>query len=289
MSNFTSPASSTATPRAKAMETDHEADEIASIALNEDTITQDQTATDESGANTDTILAAIDNMKTEFSTRFDGLFTAIENVRQDVSDCTERVTQAEARISTTEDSVTTLQTKVQSLEGKNKDLEEKILDLEARSRRSNLRLVNLPEGAEGEDACTFLESWIPEVLELRAKPTVERAHRIGPRSDTNAAPRTLIMKFLSYKDKEAVVRAAKSKGQILYKNHHVRLYQDVAAGLHKKQKEFDEARRQLRSLGLRYGIIPPARLIVTHKGRSHIFNNPSEAEDFIRRIKSEEH
>lgn len=91
-------------------------------------------------------------------------------------------------------------------------MEEKVLDLEGRSRCSNLRLVNLPEGAEGEDA--FLESWIPEVLQLaplRTKLTVERAHRIGPRTEINASSRMLIMKFLNYKDKEMVVRAAKTK------------------------------------------------------------------------------
>ncbi|KAF0044835.1 hypothetical protein F2P81_003993 [Scophthalmus maximus] len=209
-----------ASPRAKATETD----EIASPGV----------------ALVDTILAAIDNLKSEFSTTFDGLFTAIENVKRDVSDCVERVAQAEMRISTTEDSVITLQTKVQSLEGKNKDLEEKILDLEARSRHSNLRLLNLPEGAEGEDACTFLESWIVEALELaplRAKVTMERAHRIGRKTDTNSSSRMLIIKFLNYRDKEVVVRAAKLKGQILYKNHYLRLYQDMAAGVHKKQKE----------------------------------------------------
>lgn len=169
----------------------------------------------------------------------------IENVRKDITDCAERVTQAEMRISTTEDNVTELQDKVQSLEGKNKDLEEKALDLEARSRCSNLRLVNLPEGAEGEDACAFLESWIPEVLQLaplHTKLTMERAHRIGPRTESNASSRMLIMKFLNYKDKETVVRAAKTKRQVLYKNHSVRFYQDMAAGVHKKQKQFDEVR-----------------------------------------------
>ncbi len=39
------------------------------------------------------------------------------------------------------------------------------MDLETRSRLNNLRLVRLPEGAEGQDPCSFLEKWIPEVLE----------------------------------------------------------------------------------------------------------------------------
>lgn len=222
---------------------------------------------EEPGPTSATILEAINTMKTEFSTRFDGILTAIQNVRQDIADCAERVTEAETRIS-----------------------EEKLLDLETRSRRSNLRLVNLPEGAKGEDACAFLEDWLPDALELaplRTKLTLERAHRIGPRTQNRSSPRTIIMKFLNYKDKETVVRAAKTKRQVLYKNQPVRFYQDVAAGVHKKQKEFDEARRQLRSMGLRYGIIPPARLLVTYQERSHIFNNRGEAEDFIRKIRSE--
>ncbi|CAI5677371.1 unnamed protein product [Oreochromis niloticus] len=237
------------------------------------------------------ILTTINNMKTEFSTRFDDILSAIESVRKDITDCIERVTEAETRISTTEDNVASLQTKVQVLENKNKDLEDTLLDLETRSRCSNLRMVNLPEGAEGEDACAFLESWLPDALELppgRTKLTVERAHRVGPRNHNNPAPRTLIMKFLSFKDKEVVMRAAKSKREVRYKNQTVRFYQDVAAGVHKKQKEFDEARRQLRAMGLRYGIIPPARLIVTYKERSLIFNNHVEAEGFIQRIKSKE-
>lgn len=141
--------------------------------------------------------------------------------------------------------VTSLQTKVQVLENNNKDLEEKNLDLETRSRRFNLRLVGLQEGADA--------------LELsRTNRTMERATRTGPRIRNTSSPRRLIMKFLNYRDKEMDVRAAKTKREVLYKKQPLRLYQDMTAGVHKKQKD---------------GIIPPARLIVTHQERSHIFYN----------------
>lgn len=252
------------------------------------------TAREETSTSLTTVLAAINTMKTEFSAKFDGILSTMEHVRKDITDCLERVTQAETRISTTEDDVATLQKKVKNLEGKNKDLEEKVSDLEARSRRSNVRLVNLPESVEGDDTCGFLESWIPEALELpqlQGKLAVERAHRLGPRRQhkTDSAPRTLIMKFLNYKDKEAVMKAARAKKQIHYKNHPVRLCHDVTAEMHKKLKEFEEARRQLRTLGLRYGMIHPARLIVTYKERSHIFNSADEAERFIKKIQSDNH
>ncbi len=163
------------------------------------------TAAGESGPMSAAILTTINDMKTKFSTRFDGILSAIESVRKDITDCVERVTEVETRISTTEDNVTLLQIKVQVLENKNKDLEGKLLDLETRSRRSNLRLVNLPEGAEGEDTCAFLENWLPDVLDLPlgcTKLMVERAHRIRPRAHNSPSPRMLIMKFLSFRDKE---------------------------------------------------------------------------------------
>lgn len=106
---------------------------------------------------TDAILATIDSIKTEFSTRFDGIMEAINATRKEISDCSERVSQAEVRISSAEDDVANLQAKVKRLESKNKTLEEKLLDFETRSRLNNLRLVELPEGAEGQDTCSFLE------------------------------------------------------------------------------------------------------------------------------------
>ncbi|KAI3368001.1 hypothetical protein L3Q82_026821 [Scortum barcoo] len=50
--------------------------------------------------------------RSEFSSKFDDILTAMENVRKDIKDCSERVTQAERSISTTEDDVTVPQEKV---------------------------------------------------------------------------------------------------------------------------------------------------------------------------------
>lgn len=80
----------------------------------------------------------------------------------------------------------------------------------------------------------------------------------------------LIIKFLNYKHKETVVRAAKMKGQVPYMNQPVRFYQDMAAAVHKRQKDFDEVRWQLQSLGLRFVMTP-----------LNIFNNHHDAEECI--------
>ncbi len=49
------------------------------------------------------ILTAISGLKSEFSSRFNGILSAIEETRKDLSDCTERMTQAETHLSTVED------------------------------------------------------------------------------------------------------------------------------------------------------------------------------------------
>lgn len=242
------------------------------------------------GATNQPILDAIRNLKTDFCGRFDGVLTAIEGVRREVGECLERVKNTETRISETEDVVSSLVARIRSLENKNRDMEDKLEDLEARSRRSNLRLVNLPEGAEGNDACSFLETWIPEALGLASpntKPILERAHRVGPRSDPSAPPRTLIMKFLNDRDKTRVLNAVRNKKQVFYKDRAVRFYPDLTSGIHKKQKAFDTARQKLRDMGIRNGMRFPAKLLLTHNGNTRSFDKPSDVEEFIRRIQEE--
>lgn len=141
-------------------------------------------------------------------------------------------------------------------------LTSKLDSYENRSRRSNLRLINLPESAEGDDACTFLESWLPDAVGLApftSPMVIERAHRLsGPKPVGVGPPRPLIMKFLNYRDKVRVQDAARRMGKILFKGHQVMLFPDVSAELHKQRRGFDRVKRKLRELKVQYGIIFPA-------------------------------
>ena len=99
------------------------------------------------------------------------------------------------------------------------------------------------------------------------------------------------MKFLNYADKVRVMKAARSKGRILVDDKNVIFFPDVSAYLLKRRKVFDSAKKELASLSnrdLRYGIIHPATLLVTIKGRRHTFDTASEAEAFVQELKSEQ-
>ncbi|RXN38906.1 LINE-1 type transposase domain-containing 1 [Labeo rohita] len=238
----------------------------------------------------DEILGEIHNLKSEFTGRFDGVLKAIEETRKEVTECTERMAGAEVRLSNVEDEQVDLKTVVESLQTRNKHLEDKVVDMETRLRLNNLRLVGLPENSEGFDMCGFLESWLPDALELnpmRHPLVLERAHRIGPKRDTNTSPRTVIMRFLNYKQKEIVLRTAKTKKDIFYKNQRVKLFADVAMEVHRQRKQFDVVRDQLRKLGVRHGILSPATLVLTYKEKVHKFTSPAEAKIFTQKIQME--
>uniref|UniRef100_A0A3P9J2S7 L1 transposable element RRM domain-containing protein n=1 Tax=Oryzias latipes TaxID=8090 RepID=A0A3P9J2S7_ORYLA len=160
-----------------------------------------------------------------------------------------RIGEAEEPVSAVEDECCVLKGKVEELEKRNKALEDKLVDMETRSRLNNIRVVGLPEGAEGPDPCSFLESWLANALDmgpLRSPLVLERAHRVGRRRATGDPPRPLIMRFLNYKQKVAVMNAARKKGDIRYKNINVRLYNDLATEVHKQRKQYDAVRAQLR-------------------------------------------
>ncbi len=99
---------------------------------------------------------------------------------------------------------------------------------------------------------------------------IERAHRIPSssqghrRRDGEAPPRTLITKFLNLKQKELVLKVARSKGIIRYKDHNLRLFPYLSAEVHRKRRSYDAVRQKLHDKGINlYRIIFPARLLLT--------------------------
>lgn len=218
----------------------------------------------------------------------------IDEILSAVMDVTKRMTEAEERISGTEDNIVQLKTRNDTLEKQVKSLSDKVVDLENRSRRNNLRLVGLPEKEEGSDACAFLEKFLPEILEMDQSCTpliIERAHRIPSssqgrnRQDGKMQPRTVIMKFINFKQKEQALKAAKAKGTIVHKGYNLRFFPDLSAELHRQQKRYDVVRQKLRDKGInRHRIIFPARLLLTHGDRTVTLNSPEEVEKYMQQI-----
>ncbi len=89
-------------------------------------------------------------------------------------------------------------------------LTEKMTDIEDRSRRNNVRLVGLPEGADGPNAAGFLRvnlsKWIPF---LRGRDIeIDRAHRVYDGGRGSDRPRTLIFRVLRWHDRSEILKGA---------------------------------------------------------------------------------
>ncbi len=100
-------------------------------------------------------------------------------------------------------------------------LTEKMTDMEDRCRRNNVRLVGLPEGAEGPNAAGFLRAnlskWIPS---LRGRDIeIDRAHRVYDGGRGSDRPRTLIFRVLRWHDRSDILKSARQA------------YPDISAGL----------------------------------------------------------
>ncbi len=69
-------------------------------------------------ADTSGIIQAINSMKADMASQFETVLSAVQDIKNQVTECFGRITQAEERISQTEDSVSTLQSTTNALERK---------------------------------------------------------------------------------------------------------------------------------------------------------------------------
>ncbi len=89
-------------------------------------------------------------------------------------------------------------------------LTEKMTDMEDRSRRNNVRLVGLPEGAEGSNAVGFLRvnlsKWIPSLKGHDIE--IDWAHHVYDGGRGSDRPRTLIFRVLRWHDRSEILKGA---------------------------------------------------------------------------------
>ncbi|KAK5911925.1 hypothetical protein CesoFtcFv8_001851 [Champsocephalus esox] len=83
---------------------------------------------------------------------------------------------------------------------------------------------------------------------------------------------------------EDILRKATGSGNLIYQGKRIQLFPDYPPTVVNRRKEFTPAREILRNKpDVRYGLLYPARLIVTHGGQQHSFTDPKAALDYATR------
>ncbi|KAL7872548.1 hypothetical protein SRHO_G00075310 [Serrasalmus rhombeus] len=230
---------------------------------------------------------------------FTELIRSIEKKRSEVTKLIR--TQEKNQLRQTEELLENLQQEIDDLKRRNTELEQLSVTEDHIQFLQSFQSLSVSAGCE--DSSTFtvhqhpsfdgvrkslselkerLEEFCKE--EFRKISPHERAHRIGPVNPKYTTPRVVIIKFVNWRDRETVLKAARKTTDLRYENHRVSFFPDLSAETRKLQRNFDDVKARFRALGVRYGMLYPAHLIITHNDKRRIFKSVTEAEKYIQEI-----
>lgn len=139
------------------------------------------------------LMQAISGCQTTLTEKIYTLQMDFGLLRRDMDKMQGRMGEAEGRVGDAEDSIRDHRASIHTLQIKVKALESRAEDSENRSWRNNLRVVGLPQGAEGQDPTAFTEHLLRTLLpqaQFSPRFVVERAHRMPPVWGQPGAPPT---------------------------------------------------------------------------------------------------
>ena len=198
------------------------------------------------------------------------LKTSLNHVSQDTQDL--------------EDNYNKQQGQIKERQGEIKMLEDKAASLEDQSRRHNMLFFNVPEQEKGWEDC---EEKVLDIIDRNKMfgeedtlPSLDRAHRLGKKGDERKAPRPIIVKFTSYKDKEYVMNnKTKLEGKPIFINED---YSKNTVDIHKKllakAKAAKEENKMIEKYFLNYKSIT---LTYKIEGRETLFKKTYQPKDMI--------
>lgn len=138
----------------------------------------------------------------------------------------EQIAEVQMRVSTAEDNLESTDSKVRILVKRVEVLEAKAEYIENKSRQNNVVIFGIMEGEEKSDPVAFVQKFLMETLNLPQDTLhIERAHRIPTRVSAATVagkrPRPIIAKFGNYQHQAKVMKLAREKGTLLYKDTRV--------------------------------------------------------------------
>ena len=164
------------------------------------------------------ILKKMDAKFESLKTTTNDLSRSLEFTQSEVDELRHQVKQLERAEREYQERIKSLTEELKDKNDRLKNLEERCNYQEDYSRRNNLQIVGIEEseGETWEQTAVLVTKLLEEKLQL-PNVEVERAHRVGNRTDHRQRP--IIARFTRFCDREAVLRnAAKLRGTKIYLN-----------------------------------------------------------------------
>lgn len=224
---------------------------------------------------------AFAKFESSLDTKIDNIIKRIDDVAAASDLHASRLTEAETRISGLEDEVTPLKRKVAELARANTELMAKITDIESRTRRDNIRILNLRESTEGSDPVAYFEKFLPKLLQLPvADIQIDRAHRgFGVPSD--GRPRPVVIKIHRSKDVSSILSAARRMDNLQHEDRPLRIVPDIPPSVRVARRAFNDICTDLIKKNIRFRMTFPAVLSFEISGVKKSFKDPKDARAFL--------
>lgn len=239
--------------------------------------------------------AMMDNMRTDIVSQFEQIVSgavkkeitaALGPLESKITAQSQTIANLEEAANSHDEQLTSLNATVAVLESRVESLSQKCEDLEGRSRLNNIRLVGVPEGAEGSRPTEFIAKLIQNLLGLDSEPVLDRAHRtLRARGKDEDPPRPFVARVNMFQIRCEILRKAGSSGPLLYQGKRVYIFPDFTASVAKKRAAFTRVKKELHSCpGVKFGLFHPAVLRITlPSGQARRFEDPALAMDYVQK------
>ncbi|KAJ4922933.1 hypothetical protein JOQ06_022601 [Pogonophryne albipinna] len=205
---------------------------------------------------------------------------------------------AEHRNAISADFKSSFETLTTTLDGLNSTVAghgERIGSLEDNSNEVDRRLQHL------ENACSTLQQdnvsttnrvFFPTTCDVFGKevlsspPELDRAHRsLAPKPAAGDKPRPVIVRLHRFQVKDLLIREARRRGELFYKEHKIRLYEDYSSDVLKERAEYKSSMAELYKRGYRPALLYPAKLRITlTNGEKTWIRSVLEADKFLQNL-----
>lgn len=215
------------------------------------------------------------------------LETSVGEIKQQMEKLNERLTTVEHRVSNAEDRSIRHERALGYLLRREARLTAKQDDMENRLRRNNIRVYGIPEEAEGKEMVPFMVEFFRTTLTLKddVEIKLERAHRaIAPKPKTKASTRSIIVRFLDFSVKQAVLQQAWKQRDITFQGQKVYFDQDYSPDVQRKRKKVREVIKRLREKNIKAQSAYPAQLKVFLDTGVKVFPSLLEAQSFLKEL-----
>lgn len=206
-------------------------------------------------------------LKSALAEDFDNIKYGLQAVKVELVNNTAAIrckVDIEQSLSSCSDDVTSLLTKVGKLETEVGNLWEKCLDMEGRMRRSNIRILNVPE-TPGSSTPAAISKLHREALKMDKYVSIDRSHRGPQPRSQDSRPRIIVAKIHYYQHCVDILHRAREFGPLRFNGTDISIFLDYPLSVVQARSAFNEVRRLLCGRdSVKYNLLYPARLRIMH-------------------------